>query len=109
MKIEDPLPPLGKQPKDARKTSPGAPGSPGVDKDMTLPDRTQAAGLPKARSEVTLSQVARQMSAEPHWADSARLSGIQDAIRKGKYRADPTKIADKLIASVGELLSSKKT
>jgi negative regulator of flagellin synthesis FlgM len=39
--------------------------------------------------------------------DAARVAEIKDAIREGRFRVDSEKIADKLLASVQDLLNTR--
>lgn len=38
--------------------------------------------------------------------DAARVAAIREDIRAGRYRVDPERIADGMIASLGDLLAS---
>ena len=40
--------------------------------------------------------------------DSARVNEIRQAIAEGKFKINPDAIADKLVASVKELLANRK-
>jgi len=68
---------------------------------------------PTREEEVSLSFAAKKMAAldkEEMGAlsfDSAKVSAIEAAIREGNYRINPEKIADGLISSAREFLSSK--
>ncbi|HUN69898.1 MAG TPA: flagellar biosynthesis anti-sigma factor FlgM [Burkholderiales bacterium] len=50
-----------------------------------------------------LSLLQTELAATPAF-DSARVDAIKQAIRDGELRINPEAIADKLLASVGELL-----
>ena len=50
-----------------------------------------------------LSHLQSELAATPAF-DSARVDAIKQAIRNGELRVNPEAIADKLLASVGELL-----
>jgi len=51
----------------------------------------------------TLAALQAELSASPEF-DGARVEAIKQAIREGQLRVNPEAIADKLLASVGELL-----
>jgi negative regulator of flagellin synthesis FlgM len=50
-----------------------------------------------------LATLQTELSATPEF-DSARVEAVKQAIRDGQLRVNPEAIADKLLASVGELL-----
>lgn len=61
--------------------------------------------------KVELSSIASMMTGsadETSPVDSARIEAIKQAIREGRFVVNPEAIADKLIASVQDLVSKKK-
>lgn len=70
---------------------------------------TKAAEAPAAVETVKLSGLSRSLqagSAEPAF-DAAKVEAIKAAIADGTFKVDTGKVADKLIASVGELLARR--
>lgn len=61
--------------------------------------------------KVELSSLASMMAGsadETSPVDSARIEAIKQAIREGRFVVNPEAIADKLIASVQDLVAKKK-
>lgn len=104
MKIENSGNPLGPV-----TTKPATPRSP------ARTDTTPAGSSEAARGSATvnINPVASQLQAlegrlaqEPA-VDAARVAEIREAIREGRFAINPEAIADKLVASVKELLADK--
>lgn len=58
-------------------------------------------------ASLKLSAIEGSLGGQPV-IDSARVSEIKQAIADGKFKINPDAIADKLVASVKELLASRK-
>ncbi|HSC79802.1 MAG TPA: flagellar biosynthesis anti-sigma factor FlgM [Chitinolyticbacter sp.] len=72
---------------------------------VTAPASTPTSGVPS--DNVTLNPLAAQMGEGSEGAgsfDAARVQSIRQAIADGRFQIRPEAIADKLIASVEELL-----
>ncbi len=69
-------------------------------------------GSSKAQDNVTLSNTSAQMQAlsakisEASEVDMAKVQAVKQAIESGTFKVAPEAIADKLIASAREMLSS---
>lgn len=58
-------------------------------------------------NSLKLSALEGSMGSQPI-IDSARVNEIRQAISEGKFKINPDAIADKLVASVKELLANRK-
>ena len=78
------------------------------------PENRPAAGAAAVGDNVELTSSSLKLSAlegnlggQPV-IDSARVNEIRQAIAEGKFKINPDAIADKLVASVKELLANRK-
>lgn len=71
--------------------------------------KTSAPEAPAAVETVKLSGLSRslQAGAAETTFDAAKVEAIKAAIADGSFKVDTGKVADKLIASVGELLARR--
>jgi negative regulator of flagellin synthesis FlgM len=95
------------------KISPSSPTNPTTSADATQTGATAArAGAPavdpapsSASIELSAASRALQASGADTGVDLARVGAIQQAISEGRFKVDTGVVADKLIASVKELLA----
>lgn len=95
-------------------TATGSP-RPGAGKAASSEAKQAPAGSVAANSDsveltsasLKLSAIEGSLGGQPV-IDSARVSEIRQAIAEGKFKINPDAIADKLVASVKELLANRK-
>lgn len=94
--------------------SPGTSGTRQSTAKAPVPENRPAAGAPPVDDNVELTSSSLKLSAlEGNLGgqaviDSARVNEIRQAIAEGKFKINPDAIADKLVASVKELLANRK-
>ncbi|HJW26022.1 MAG TPA: flagellar biosynthesis anti-sigma factor FlgM [Rhodocyclaceae bacterium] len=85
-------------------------GAPPSNRVRPQQQRTEATGTPAASDEVKLSPLAGELQAgesQPP-VDSARVSEIKRAIAEGRFTINAGAIADRLIDTARELVSSQR-
>ena len=72
------------------------------------PAATQSSAPATAQDEVSLSKLAGTLQSGEHPpVNTARIQEIKQAISEGRFKINPEAIADRLVESARELLSSR--
>ena len=88
---------------------PGATKAASSDAKQAAPAANAASGdsVELTSASLKLSAIESSLGGQPV-IDSARVNEIRQAIAEGKFKINPDAIADKLVASVKELLANRK-